>query len=194
MREAYDGGAIVKGDKTSKQAIAVPIAMEISDQIMRRMEPALDGFVVTVDIAGSLRRKMLKGGASVNDIDLLVQIVPDAKAFLYDRILELAKEYAEAKGQEIKVFAQGEAKVRASIGGVQIDFNIFWNPESAGSQLMHHTGSVNENIRLRALAIRKGMNLSQHGLKMKDGTFVAGRTEKEVYEAVGTAYVAPEDR
>jgi DNA polymerase/3'-5' exonuclease PolX len=50
-------------------------------------------------------------------------------------------------------------------------------------------------VKLCNLAIEKGLRLQYSvGLTNKDGNVVAGRTEHEVFAALGLSYVEPKDR
>jgi len=59
-------------------------------------------------------------------------------------------------------------------------------------------GSKAHNIKLRELAIKKGYKLNEYGLfKMDTDEKVAGRTEEEIYNALGLPWIPPtmrEDR
>jgi DNA polymerase (family 10) len=68
-------------------------------------------------------------------------------------------------------------------------------PESFGSALQYFTGSKAHNIKLRTLAIKKGLKISEYGVFEKEsGRYVAGRTEEDVYRAIGLPYIEPELR
>jgi DNA polymerase (family 10) len=58
---------------------------------------------------------------------------------------------------------------------------------------MYFTGSKEHNIELRRVAIDQGMSLNEYGLT-KGEKLVAGRSEEEVYRALGFAWVPPELR
>jgi DNA polymerase (family 10) len=70
---------------------------------------------------------------------------------------------------------------------------------SAGTYLVHFTGSAEHNVRLRALARDKGWSLSEHGFTRIDDESerVTFATETEVYEFLGLPFIEPalrEDR
>jgi DNA polymerase (family 10) len=62
-----------------------------------------------------------------------------------------------------------------------------------GAALQYFTGSKKHNIALRGLAHRRGFKLSEYGF-FRGGQLIAGRTEEQVYRALGLAYVEPELR
>ena len=69
---------------------------------------------------------------------------------------------------------------------------------------MHNTGPSRYNIRKRALIKKMGGVLNQYGLYMPmalnltddndDYEYIAGKTEQEIYDALGWTYCKPEDR
>jgi DNA polymerase (family 10) len=58
-------------------------------------------------------------------------------------------------------------------------------PERFGTALQYATGSKDHNVRLRELALKKGLSLSEHSLQRKDGSEILCATEEEVYAAWG---------
>ena len=66
-------------------------------------------------------------------------------------------------------------------------------PKSFGAALQYFTGDKYHNITLRELAIKKGYKLSEYGL-FKGKKAVAGKSEEEIYEKLGLAWIPPEIR
>jgi len=64
---------------------------------------------------------------------------------------------------------------------------------SYGAALQYFTGSKEHNIHLRKIAIDRGLKLSEYGL-FKGKKMIAGRTEKEIYRALGMEWIPPEMR
>jgi DNA polymerase (family 10) len=64
---------------------------------------------------------------------------------------------------------------------------------SYGAALLYFTGSKAHNIQLRRIAIEKGMSLNEYALT-RGAEVVAGRTEEEVYRALGMSWIPPELR
>jgi DNA polymerase (family 10) len=64
---------------------------------------------------------------------------------------------------------------------------------SFGAALLYFTGSKAHNIRLRTLALERGLKLNEYGL-MRGGRAVAAATEDEVYRVLGLPWIAPELR
>lgn len=66
-------------------------------------------------------------------------------------------------------------------------------PDNYGAVLLYKTGSDKHLAELEELAQAKGFSLSQDGLKRRK-TLIAGKTEAEIYKALGLAFVEPELR
>ncbi|MEI8217731.1 MAG: PHP domain-containing protein, partial [Elusimicrobiota bacterium] len=92
-----------------------------------------------------------------------------------------------------KVLAKGDTKISVlSDSGVQIDIRLI-EPRSFGAALQYFTGSKEHNVALRGIARDKGLTLNEYGIySLTDKTIaLGGRTEQEIYEAVGMAYIPP---
>ena len=81
--------------------------------------------------------------------------------------------------------------------GLQIDLRVI--PEDAwGAAMIYFTGSKPHNIRIREMAVRKGLKLSEYGLfDAKSGELLAADSEESVYGRLGLEYIEPtlrEDR
>ncbi|MHC4295021.1 MAG: PHP domain-containing protein, partial [Planctomycetota bacterium] len=92
-----------------------------------------------------------------------------------------------------RVLASGSTKGSVVLtGDVQADLRVV-ESKSFGAALSYFTGSKEHNVRLRELAIRKGLKLNEYGLF--DGEKqIAGKSESEIYEALDLAFVVPELR
>jgi len=138
-----------------------------------------------VDIApaGSLRR----GRADIGDCDVLVAT---------DDPIPVMEAFVKMPGVA-QVLAKGDTKASVFTGGLQVDLRAV-PVESWGAALQYFTGSKAHNIKLRELAIKKGYKLNEYGLfKMDTDEKVAGRTEEEIYSALGLPWIPPtmrEDR
>jgi len=95
------------------------------------------------------------------------------------------------------VNAHGETK--SSIltqNNVQVDIRVV-EPKSFGAALLYFTGSKDFNIRLRQIAIKKEMKVSEYGIfSVKGGRekLLAGKTEADCFKALDLPYVPPEMR
>jgi len=132
-----------------------------------------------VIIAGSYRRRR----ATVGDLDILVTATKGAPVM--DRFVRY-----EDIGE---VVSQGGTRSTVRLqSGLQVDLRVV--PEvSYGAALHYFTGSKAHNIATRTIAVKKGLKLNEYGL-YKSNERVAGRTEQDVYAALGLAYIEPELR
>ncbi|MFI4898632.1 MAG: DNA polymerase/3'-5' exonuclease PolX [Phycisphaerales bacterium JB059] len=189
--------------ESSGQRLHLGIAMPIAQAIVERME-SVKG-VKRAAFAGSVRR----GRETIGDIDVLVT-TSDA---------ERAREAFTSMEGVTEVLAKGESKssVRLSLEGidharwggdgtsaqVQVDLRIV--PEASwGAALLYFSGSKEHNVRLRERAQKQGLTLNEYGLYSDDGESEppqkrglkakAGKTEEEIYAALGLVWVPPEIR
>jgi DNA polymerase (family 10) len=78
--------------------------------------------------------------------------------------------------------------------GISVDLRIV-PPEAYGNLLQHFTGAAEHNIALRERAVKMGVSVSEHGIvEVETGDVARYRTEEEVYERLGLAYIEPELR
>lgn len=161
--------------------VPYPVALET----VRELIPYLQAtkLVHQVEAAGSLRR----GRDTVGDIDILAT----AKKGDVVKVVEAFKEYRQGS----RVLASGSTRSSVLLqSGIQVDLRIV-DEQSFGAALLYFTGSKPHNIALRALALKKDWTLNEYALsRKKDGKPVARATEKEIYEALGLAWVPPELR
>ncbi len=135
--------------------------------------------VERIDYCGSIRRMK----ETIGDADFLI-ISKNPK-----RVMDF---FVGLPGV-IKVWSKGRTK--ASIrtkAGFDIDLRVVPR-ESYGSALQYFTGSKEHNIITRKIAISKGLKLSEYGL-FKGRRRIAGRSEKEIYRALGMEWMPPELR
>ncbi|HEV8674573.1 MAG TPA: DNA polymerase/3'-5' exonuclease PolX [Methylomirabilota bacterium] len=153
-------------------------ALPLADALVRALRAS--SAVDAIEVAGSLRRRV----ETVGDIDILV--TSNRPAAVLDRFVDLPAVAA--------VLARGETK--ASIRhreNLQVDLRVV-EPDAFGAALQYFTGSKNHNVKLRELAVRKKLKISEYGVFDERGRRVAGRTEEEVYGAVGLPWIPPELR
>ena len=131
---------------------------------------------------GSLRR----GCETCGDVDILA-IGADTRG----SIMATFVEYPEVE----RVLGRGEAKSSVLLReGIQADLRVV-PVESAGAAMQYFSGSKAHNIALRDRALQRGLKLNEYGLfDVESGRAVGGRTEHDIYEALGLAYVEPELR
>jgi DNA polymerase (family 10) len=158
-------------------AVALPLAETLRDRL------ATVAGVARVEVAGSLRRMK----AAVHDLDLLA--AGDDPAAVTRAFAELP-EVAE-------VAALGDTKVSIRTrDGYQVDLRVV-RPEVWGAALQYFTGSAAHNVRIRELAVKAGLKLSEYGLFERGGELVVAEEEAVVYDRLGLEWIAPvlrEDR
>jgi len=135
--------------------------------------------VKKVAVAGSFRRRK----DTVGDLDILVTCTRGSD------IMDHFVHYEDVQ----KVVSKG--KTRSSVllrSNFQVDVRVV--PEAGyGAALMYFTGSKEHNIAVRTIGVKKKLKLNEYGL-FRGEKRVAGRTEAEVYNAVGLPYIEPELR
>jgi DNA polymerase (family 10) len=134
-----------------------------------------------ISTAGSLRRMK----ETVKDIDILVTSKTPA------RIMEVFVGLPNVA----EVLAHGETKSSLRLReGIQVDLRVV-EPDCFGAALQYFTGSKQHNIRVRELAQRRELKVSEYGVfDGRSGKRVAGATEEDVYRAVGLPFIPPELR
>jgi len=151
--------------------------------IARQLAAALgaQGGVERLEIAGSIRRLC----DTVKDIDLLVTSTDPRRVIGTLCALPSVTEII------------GRGDTRASVRhqeGLQVDLRVV-APEAFGAALQYFTGSKEHNVRVREIAARRGLRLSEYGVfDERTGDRIAGATEGDVYAAVGLPFIPPELR
>ena len=91
-----------------------------------------------------------------------------------------------------EVIASGDTKTSVRTQrGLQVDLRVV-PADSWGAALQYFTGSQAHNVRIREIAVRRGLRLSEYGLFLvESGERIASRTEEEIYRALGMSWVPP---
>lgn len=153
---------------------ALPLARNIRQKLLAT------GLFRRIELAGSLRR----GKETVGDLDILA---------VSDKPEEAARAFCTLPEVE-EILAQGPKKSSVKlVGGLQADLRIV-PEESFGAALQYFTGSKEHNIRLRERAVARGWKLNEYGLFDENEQMIAGKTEEEIYRALGLLYIPPELR
>ena len=130
-----------------------------------------------IEIVGSIRRK------EKNPVDIDIVLIPKNR--------EKIEEILKRKGNKI---LGGEQKAYFKIQGVEVEL-YYTIPDEWGAALLAYSSKTGSGIGLRVVARMKGFKLSQHGLfSRKTGKRIAGKTEKEIYHALGRQWKPPEKR
>jgi DNA polymerase (family 10) len=136
-------------------------------------------YVKSAEFVGSIRRMQ----ETVGDLDILV--ISDEP----EKVMEFFVGMPEV--QEKLVEGLTKTSVRLKLG-MDADIRVL-PPESFGAALQYFTGDKYHNIALREIAIKKGYKLNEYGL-FKGKKLIAGKTEEDIYKALGMGLMAPELR
>ena len=185
--ETYEAGQI------KENRMPLPFADRLAQEVIDYLQkyPAVE----RVDALGSLRRKV----ATIGDIDLAAATEKPKD------VLSYFCKYSKMS----KIIDQGEkgATILLTIGK-QVDLRV-QTKKSYGAMLQYFTGSKHHNIKLREFALKKGMSLSEHGIKKLKRTqnselksqnynkklgLYEFESEKTFYGALGLPEIPPELR
>jgi DNA polymerase (family 10) len=171
---------ILRGIRQDKAHVArVPLAE--AEAYIRPLIERLRALpeVEQLDVAGSFRRRR----ETVGDVDILVasrQPAPIAAAFVT---------YSDVD----QVLARGDTKCSIRLrSGLQADLRIVPRA-SYGSALHYLTGSKPHNIAVRLLGVKRHLKINEYGV-FRGAKQIGGRTEEEVFRAVGLRWIPPELR
>ena len=151
------------------------VVLHLANSIVKKIKPLCS----RIEIVGSIRRKVK------NPVDIDIALIPKNEKDK-DKIEEVLK-------KEGKFVQGGEKRATFRIKGVKVEL-YYTNREEWGATLLAYSSEFGAGIGLRMVAKRKGMKLSQHGLFRESGRRIAGRTEEEIYHALGRPYKEPENR
>ena len=142
-----------------------------------REHPAAD----LVSEAGSVRRRK----ETFRDLDIIAT-AQDPRALT---------DYFVALAWVDEVAAHGDTKATVvSHDGLRFDLRVV-PPESFGNLLQHFTGSKDHNLALRELAVKRGLSVSEYGVKtVETGEVFTTRDEAELYEFLGYQFIPAELR
>ena len=152
-----------------------------AEQVARPLVAYLRGLdgVQQVEVAGSFRRRR----ETVGDLDVLVSARRGAQVMAgvvrYEDVAEIQ--------------AQGPTRATLRLrNDLQVDVRVV-PAVSFGAALHYFTGCKAHNIAVRRLAMARGLKLNEYGLFQGEQR-VGGRTEHEVFAAVGLPVIPPELR
>lgn len=187
------------------------VAVPIAEAIVKTMR-AIEG-VQDATFAGSARR----GRETVGDLDILVACEEGARvADAFCSMAGVTKVLAKGESRSSVRVRIGDDTGRYKLEGrqgeadegpsVQVDLRVVPR-KSWGAALMYFTGSKEHNVRLRERAQSMGLTLNEYGLFPEDDQdsqkeppqkravkSIAGKTEEDVYEALGLRWIPPEMR
>jgi DNA polymerase (family X) len=140
---------------------------------------ALPG-VQAAEPAGSLRRMR----STVGDLDFVVSA---------DQSSPVMASFTQHP-DVFSVISQGDTKSSVEfLNNLRAQLWVY-PPERFGTAWLYATGSKDHNVRLRELALKKNLSLSDAAFLREDGTEVLCASELEVYDLLGLPWITPELR
>ena len=134
-----------------------------------------------LSIAGSLRRWK----DTIKDIDVLATSKDPHK------VMDVFVHLPQVK----EVLMKGPTKSSLITNeGIQVDLRVV-DEGSFGAALAYFTGSREHNIRLREMAVKKGLKINEYGIfDAKTEKKLGGENEGDVYKILDMSYIPPELR
>lgn len=171
---------VTEKNKKGKRHL-LPYAAMVAHEVMEYLSAFSK--VMRVDPLGSLRRQ----ASTIGDIDIAVATNNPVA------VLDYFTKYPKSQ----RMIEKGDRTASILLpGNIQVD--LMTQPiESYGSLLQHFTGSKHHNIALRELALKKGLSLSEYGIRKSqrpNSKIQKFKTEKEFYKYLGLDYIEPELR
>lgn len=131
-------------------------------------------------VAGSWRR----GSDRCNDLDILLSVGTVIPDFIKKTKLVFTVPFVDGEFN-IRMFLKFAPSCY-----IQADIFLY---ENFAAHLLHSTGSVYFNIRMRGIAVKQGYKLNQKGL-FKNKQEIPIKTEKDVFDILGMKYLEPHER
>lgn len=156
-----------------------------ADKIVERLREHLATCkpIKQLEFAGSYRR----GKETVGDLDVLVD----------SQNAEQVMDHFGTFSEITSVIVRGETKMSVRLENeFQVDLRVV-PTASFGAALQYFTGSKEHNVLVRSRARQQGMKVNEWGIYQIDGadeTYLAGKTEADVYQVLGLPYIEPETR
>ena len=177
--------------KRGKERMHLALAIQVADEFVSALRRLPE--VKKISCGGSLRRQK----ETVRDIDIL------ATSDKPQKVMDTFTKLAPVKEILAKGSTKSSVRTKDDVG---VDCRVV-EERSFGAALLYFTGSKNFNIKLRQLAIKKGLKINEYGVFSatnhggfakrygeKKDKFICGRTEEEIFKILRMAYVEPELR
>jgi len=150
---------------------------EIVVKLAKRVIRVLSPYCRKVEVAGSICRK------EKNPEDIDVVLIPKSR--------EKVEEAMSKLGRRLQ---GGEHESTWRVEGIKVEL-YYTNSEEWGAALLAYSSKTGSAIGLRVVARVKGFKLNSHGLfNRKTRKRIAGKTEREIYKALGRPYKEPWER
>ena len=179
IREGVAGAAGAAGAGDGGKRMVLHEAEQYARAMVEYLQAG--GGIDAIEVAGSFRRRK----ETIGDLDIVVTC-PPAQA---PTVIERFGKFSEVR----QVAAQGDTRstVRLS-SGLQVDLRVV-EPSCFGAAMQYFTGSQAHNIELRKIAQAKKLKLNEYGV-FRGTKCISGRTEQDVYRALGLDWIPPEMR
>lgn len=169
-------GEVGKKGKEGER-MTLPFAGELSKGIVEYMKKCPQ--IERIDPLGSLRRRVV----TVGDIDFGVATKKPAEVIKHFCQYPQIKEVVASGGNTARILTTDNR---------QVDLKTM-SPDAYGALLQHYTGSKQHNIRLREVAQKKKLSLSEYGIKSRKSV-KKYRDERDFYQDLGMEWIPPELR
>lgn len=155
------------------------IAIKLATEIINYLKYKFPKYEIIA--LGSLRRKT----PTIGDIDIAVCSSQSAE------IINYFINYPLSYGTFDRGLKKASIKLK---GNIRVDLMV--EPkENWGNLIQHFTGSKNHNIELRRFALKKGLSISEHGIKdLKTNKLHKFNNEIDLYKFLKYPYPLPENR
>ncbi|MEK7238808.1 MAG: DNA polymerase/3'-5' exonuclease PolX, partial [Nitrospirota bacterium] len=153
--------------------------LPIAEDILQKLKDAAP--VKEIALAGSLRRWK----DTIKDIDMLATSRDPKKVMNVFTRLPHVKEVLMKGPTKSSIIAREN---------IQVDLRVV-EEDSFGAALAYFTGSKAHNIRLREMAVKKGLKINEYGVfDVKTNKKIGGKNEADIYKALGLLFIPPELR
>jgi len=165
--------------KRRKERVLLGTALPLAEEIVERLRQLKE--TDKISFAGSLRRKK----ETIGDIDILITSQKPEKIMKTFTSLPQVRE----------ILAEGPTKSSViTKDDIHVDVRVV-EPRSFGAALQYFTGSKAHNIKLRELAIKRGLKINEYGVfDQKTERRITGEEEEEVYRILDLPFIPPELR
>lgn len=190
QQDILDGIRALKKGVGKENRMVLPYATAIAQEILDYLKKCPG--TLRVNPLGSLRRKV----ATIGDIDIAV--ATNQPTLVINWFVKFPKVR--------KVIEKGPTGASVILeNGRQLDLRV-QKPNLYGAMLQYFTGSKQHNIKLRSFALKKGLSLSEYGIKKvkspklkrlasQDSFGIKSyASEEEFYNALGMDWIPPELR
>ena len=163
--------------RQGRERVLLDVALRTANEMVDTLTPISQ----RCTYAGSLRRWR----ETIGDIDILAAADDSAPLMA-----------AFSAGHDVVASGPTKTTVRTA-SGLTADLRVV-QLDAWGAALQYFTGSVAHNVAVRQIAVRAKLKLSEYGLfDAETNQLIVSRTEEEVYERLGLAWIPPamrEDR